>query len=103
MKKLFVATMIATLFAASTAFALDSWQTTEGYKATEGTVQSVDPAGQTLTLVNGMTLMIPSNISTEPLTQGEEVTVAYKDGQDGQKEMIAFWIGAGAGGDSHNN
>jgi hypothetical protein len=97
MKKLFVATMIATLFAASTAFALDSYQTTEGV------VQSVDPAGQTLTLVNGMTLTIPSNISAEPLAPGEEVTVAYKDGQDGQKEMIAFWVGSGAGGDSHDN
>jgi hypothetical protein len=96
MKKLFVATMIATLFAASTAFALDS------FKATEGTVQSVDPAGKTLTLVNGMTLTIPSNISTESLTPGEEVTVAYQDGQDGQKEMIAFWVGTGAGGNSRD-
>ena len=97
MKKLFAATVIATLFAASTAFALES------PKATEGTVQRVDPAGQTLTLVNGMTLTIPSNISAEPLAPGEEVTVAYKDGQVGQKEMIAFWVGSGAGGDSHDS
>jgi hypothetical protein len=96
MKKLFVATVIATLFAASTAFAFES------FKATEGTVQSVDPAGKTLTLVNGMTLTIPSNLSTESLTPGEEVTVAYQDGKDGQKEMVAFWIGAGAGGDSRD-
>jgi hypothetical protein len=103
MKKLFVATMIATLFAASTAFALDSFTATDGFKATQGTVQSVDPAGKTLTLVNGMTLTVAPNISAEPLTPGQEVTVAYQDGKDGQKEMTAFWIDAGPGGDSHSN
>jgi hypothetical protein len=96
MKKLFVATMIATLFAASTAFAFDS------LKATLGTVQSVDPVGKTLTLVNGMTLTIPSNLSTESLTPGEEVTVTYQDGKDGQQEMTAFWVDAGAGGNSRD-
>ena len=86
MKKLFAATVIATLFAASPAFALES------PKATEGTIQSVDPAGQTLTLVNGMTLTVAPNVSIESLKPGEDVTVMYQDGKDGQKELTAFWI-----------
>ena len=86
MKKLFVATMLATVFAASAAFALES------LKATEGTIQSVDPAGQTLTLVNGMTLTVAPNVSIESLQPGEDVTVFYQDGKDGQKELTAFWI-----------
>lgn len=93
MKKLFVATVIATVLAASTAFALDS------FKVTEGTIQSVDPAGQTLTLVNGMTLTVAPNVSAESLQPGEDVTVAYQDGKDGQKELTAFWVdGVNEGG-----
>ena len=65
MKKLFAATVIATLFAASTAFALES------PKMIEGTLQRVDPAGQTLTLVNGMTLTVAPNVSTESLQPGD--------------------------------
>jgi hypothetical protein len=96
MKKLFAATVIATVLAASPAFAFAS------LKATEGMVQSVDPAGKTLTLVNGIALTIPSNLSTESLKPGEEVTVSYQDGQDGQKELVAFWVDAGPAGDSGN-
>jgi len=55
MKKLFVATMLATVFAASAAFAPefpeateDTVQSLEGtVQSPEGTVQSVDPAGNT--------------------------------------------------------
>ena len=86
MKKLFAATVIATVLAASTAFAFAS------LKATEGMVQSVDPAGKTLTLVNGMTLTVAPNVSIESLKPGEDVTVFYQDGKDGQKELTAFWI-----------
>jgi Cu/Ag efflux protein CusF len=86
MKKLFAATVIATVLAASTAFALES------LKATEGMVQSVDPAGKTLTLVSGTTLTVAPNVSIESLKPGEDVTVMYQDGKDGQKELTAFWI-----------
>jgi hypothetical protein len=29
------------------------------------------------------------------LAPGYEVTVSYRDGKDGQKELAAFWIDAG--------
>ena len=96
MKKLFAGTMLGVLLAAAPAFAFDS------VRATQGTVDRVDPAGQTLTLVGGMTLTIPSNISTALLAPGEEVTVTYQDGKNGQKELTAFWIDAGPGGDTRD-
>jgi hypothetical protein len=42
-----------------------------------------------------MTFTIPANMSVGLLAPGFEVTVSYRDGKDGQKEMAAFWIDAG--------
>ncbi len=94
MKKLLVATVIGTVFAASSAFAYST------LKTTEGTIEYVGPRGKSLTLVDGTVLRIPSNISPAPLAPGEEVTVSYRDGNDGQKVMTAFWVDSGPGGDS---
>lgn len=94
MKKVFAATVIGAVLAASTAFATESFQTVQS------TVARVDPTGNAVTLVNGMTLTVPSNVSIEPLQAGEDVTIAYQDGKDGQKQLRAFWIDAGAGGHS---
>ena len=96
MKKLVVATMIATLLAAAPAFAMNS------LRAIEGTVDRVSPSGHTLYLVGGMRFTVPASISIELLKPGEEVTVAYQDGKDGQMQMTAYWIDAGPGGDSRN-
>ncbi len=87
MKRLLGAAMLATLLAGpSTALAAETMQTVEGR------VQSVDPAGRTVTLLGGMTLTIPPNISAEPLHSNEKVTVTYTTGKDGRKELVAFWI-----------
>jgi hypothetical protein len=96
MKKVFAAAVIAAMLAGLPVMALAS------ETAVQGMIQSVDPAGQSLTLVGGMTLSVPPSVSIEPLKPGEEVTVAYRDGQDGQKELTAFWIDAGPSGNSRH-
>jgi hypothetical protein len=89
MKKWIAATVIGAVLAGSTACALDP------VRATQGMVDRVDPEGRTLMLVGGMTFTIPANISVGLLAPGYEVTVSYRDGKDGEKEMAAFWIDAG--------
>ena len=89
MQKLLAATVIGAVLVASTACALDP------VRATQGMVDRVDPERRTLTLVGGMTFTIPANISVGLLAPGYEVTVSYRDGTDGQKEMAAFWIDGG--------
>ncbi len=86
MKKLFAASVFATVLTASAAFAYAQ------LGETQGRIDSVDPAGQTVTLVNGMTLSVPSNISIESLKPGEQVTITYQDGQDGQKQVTGIWV-----------
>jgi hypothetical protein len=49
-----------------------------------------------------MTFTIPTNISVGLLAPGYEVTVNYRDGTDGQKELAAFWIDAGVGEESRD-
>jgi uncharacterized membrane protein YjjP (DUF1212 family) len=94
MQELLAATVIGAILAASTACALDP------VRATQGMVDRVDPESRTLTLVGGITFTIPANISVGLLVPGYQVTVSYRDGQDGQKEMAAFWIDAGIGEES---
>ena len=94
MQELLAATVIGAILAASTACALDP------VRATQGMVDRVDPEGRTLTLVGGMTFTIPANFSVGLLVPGYQVTVSYRDGQDGQKEIAAFWIDAGIGEES---
>jgi hypothetical protein len=74
--------------------AFSPWQTPP-MRTVQGRVERVSPDGNTVTLVGGMTLAIPSNISAESLKPGAEVTIAYRAGTDGQKEMTAFWIDVG--------
>ena len=89
MQKLLAATVIGAVLVASTACALDP------VRAIQGMVDRVDPESRTLTLVGGMTFTIPANISVGLLAPGYEVTVSYRDGKDGEKEISAFWIDAG--------
>ncbi len=96
MKKLLVATMIVSALAAAPAFAFDT------VHVAQGIVDRVDPGSHTLTMVGGETLRIPSNLSTAWLAPGEEVTVAYRDGKDGGREMTAFWIDSGASGNTRS-
>ncbi len=96
MQKLLAAAVIGAVLATSTACALDP------VRATQGMVDRVDPESRTLTLVGGMTFTIPANISIGVLAPGYEVTVSYRDGQDGQKEMAAVWIDAGVAEESRD-
>ncbi len=89
MKRLFIATVMASVLATSTAFAFGSMF--EPMNAVQGKIQSVSPDGKTVTLVSGPTFTAWPSLSTEPLKEGEQVTIAYQD-KGGQNEMIAFWI-----------
>ena len=89
MHKLLAATVMGVVLVASTACALAPVRTMQGM------VDRVDPEGRTLMLVGGMTFTIPANISVGLLAPGYEVTVSYRDGTDGGKELAAFWIDAG--------
>ena len=95
MKKVFAAAVIATVLVGLPALALAA------EKTVESTIQSVDPAGQSLRLLDGLTLTVPQNISTEPLQPGEDVTVMYQDDGNGDLVATAIWIDGGPdnGGD----
>ena len=94
MQQLLAATVIGAVLVVFTGCALDPVRTMQGM------VDRVDPESRTLTLVGGMPFTIPANISVGLLVPGYQVTVSYRDGQDGQKEMAAFWIDAGIGEES---
>jgi Cu/Ag efflux protein CusF len=89
MKKLFAATVLATVLAGLPALALAA------EKAVEGTIQSVDPAGQTVTLVDGMTFTVAPAVSTEALQPGEDVTVIYQNQGKGDPVATVIFIDAG--------
>jgi hypothetical protein len=94
MRKLFAATVMAVVLASSAAFALPPTS------AVQGKVSSIDPAGKSVTLVGGESFAVAPSISTVPLRPGQEVTFVYRDGKDGRKELTAFWIDAGTGGEN---
>jgi uncharacterized protein DUF1344 len=89
MKKVFAAAVIATVLAGLPALALAA------EKTVESTVLSVDPAGQTVTLLDGITLAVPRSITTESLRPGEDVTVTYQDDGNGDPVATAIWIDGG--------
>jgi len=90
MKKLLVSTMIAIVLAGSPGLARAST------KAVMGTIQSVDPSGRTVTLLNGPTFTVAPNVSTEQLAAHYTVTVFYED-ENGVKVAIAFFIDSSPG------
>jgi uncharacterized protein DUF1344 len=58
-----------------------------------GTVQAVDPAGKSVTLDNGTTLMIPATakVDRKALTPGAEVKASYQE-RDGNKVASSIQI-----------
>jgi hypothetical protein len=90
MKKLLISSVIAIVFASSPAWAFAS------RKVVEGTIRSVDPSGNSVTLVDGTTLTIAPKVSTEQLKPGYAVTALYED-ENGVKVVYAFFIDAGPG------
>ncbi|MER8595819.1 MULTISPECIES: DUF1344 domain-containing protein [unclassified Mesorhizobium] len=68
MKKSVIATAMVLALASSTgAFA----------KATTGTIASVDKSGDSITLSDGKTFILPEGIEAETLKVGEKVVVTY--------------------------
>lgn len=68
MKKSVIATAMVLALASSTdAFA----------KATTGTIASVDKSGDSITLSDGKTFVLPEGIEAETLKVGEKVTVTF--------------------------
>ena len=90
MKQLLISLMIAIVLAGSPALAFAP------SKAVEGRIQSVDPSGKTVTIINGPTFTVAPNVSTEQLKPGYAVTVLYED-EDGVKVAFAFFIDGGLG------
>jgi hypothetical protein len=68
----------------------------------QGRVERVSPDGNSVTLVGGMTLTVPSHLATGLLKAGEEVTITYRTARDGQREMTAYWIDVGPDGSRRN-
>jgi hypothetical protein len=95
MKRLFAAPVIAVVLAGSAACAL------EPLSAMQGKVLGVDPAGKSVILVGGATFTVQPNVSIEPLRPGQQVTIMYQNGADGQKELSAFRIDTGLGGEKN--
>ncbi len=93
MKKVLVVTVMAIALASSTAFAL------EAMKEDQGIVQSLDGNGTSVTLTDGKTFTVSPSVSTEPLREGDEVTILYEE-KDGHNELTAFWIDSGRSGES---
>ena len=93
MKKLLAVTVMAIALAGSSAFAF------EAMKADQGVIQSLDPGGKSVTLTDGKTFMVSPTVSTEPLREGDEVTILYEE-KDGHNELTAFWIDSGRSGES---
>ena len=58
-----------------------------------GTVQAVDPAGKSITLDNGTTLMIPATakVDRKALTPGADVKASYQE-RDGHKIATSIQI-----------
>ena len=94
MKKSFVAALVALSLVGATAgiaLAADAMA--------DGIVRSVDSAGNTVTLTDGMALTASPRLSIDSLQPGEAVTLMYQQGPDGKNELTSFWIDSGPNGE----
>jgi Cu/Ag efflux protein CusF len=92
-KKVLVLTVMAIALASSTAFAR------EAMREDQGVIQSLDGSGKSVTLTDGKTFTVSRSVSTEPLREGDQVTVLYEE-KDGHNELTAFWIDSGPSGEN---
>jgi hypothetical protein len=82
MRKLLVATSAAAMLAASSfaAFAEDA----------TGAVQSIDTTAGTVTLADGSVYVLPAGFDAASIAVGDEVTITYEAGADGQMTATAI-------------
>ncbi|CAN0653571.1 DUF1344 domain-containing protein [Nitratireductor aquimarinus] len=71
------AAAVGLLMLASSAFALDA----------EGKVRNVDPDNLTITLENGQTYKLPSEMDVSAIQPGMEVVLAYREVDNGVKQI----------------
>ena len=83
---------VGMLGALAVALVLGSMASVQAAEVT-GTVQAVDPAGKSVTLDNGTTLMIPATakVDRKALTPGAEVKASYQE-RDGHKVASSIQI-----------
>ncbi len=58
----------------------------------DGRIDTIDRAGGVVRLIGGTVISVPPNISTVPLEPGQQITIMYRNGPDGQKIMSSFWV-----------
>jgi hypothetical protein len=83
---------VGMLGALAIALVLGSMASVQAAEVT-GTVQAVDPAGKSITLDNGTTLMIPATakVDRKALTPGADVKASYQE-RDGHKIATSIQI-----------
>jgi len=83
---------VGMLGALAIALVLGSMASVQAAEVT-GTVQAVDPAGKSITLDNGTTLMIPATakVDRKALTPGADVKASYQE-RDGHKVASSIQI-----------
>jgi len=83
---------VGMLGALAIALVLGSMASVQAAEVT-GTVQAVDPAGKSITLDNGTTLMIPATakVDRKALTPGADVKASYQE-RDGHKVATSIQI-----------
>jgi hypothetical protein len=83
---------VGMLGALAIALVLGSMASVQAAEVT-GTVQAVDPAGKSITLDNGTSLMIPATakVDRKALTPGADVKASYQE-RDGHKIATSIQI-----------
>lgn len=59
---------------------------------TEGRITAVDAENMTVTLSDGSTYKLPSEMDTSGLESGDEVVIAYQITSDGEKQITDLYV-----------
>lgn len=78
MRKLMVALSAGAMLATSTFAALA--------EEASGAIASIDPAAGTVTLDSGETFRLPEGFDSASVAVGDQVTITYDEGADGQMQ-----------------
>jgi len=59
---------------------------------TDGRITAVDPENMTLTLSDGSTYKLPSEMDTSGLEEGDEVVIAYQVDSAGARQITDLFV-----------
>lgn len=59
---------------------------------TEGKITAVDPDNMTITLSDGSTYKLPSEMDTSGLESGDEVVIAYQVDSSGARQITDLYV-----------